>query len=515
LKRRELLRGMGYAALSLAGSGCHRNSQSRSRRAVRDGNPRKGGRLRIGELGSSADTLDAARYVSNSDQLRAQQLYDGLTETDQYLRVRLALAEEFTAESPTQWLVRLKPDLHFHNGKPVTADDVMFSIRRIIDPKKPYQGSQGLAMIDADSMRKLDERTLRLSLHKPNSFLPEEFSQIWNPIVPVDFDPRTNVVGTGPYRFKSFTPGSRSLFTRNPDYWREAPYFDEIAVIDFTDDTARLNALIGGEIDVMPAPPHAQMQIARAAPDILISNLPSSAWEPFCLRADVEPFSDPRVRQALRLIPDRQQFITQVYNGNARLGNDLFGASDPYYADGLPQRMQDLDQAKSLLRSAGHPDLDVEIVTASISPTAVQAAEVYAEQAKAAGVTVRLRRIDPAAFYGSGFLKRPFTQDSWSVFPLMPLMSLTVLPGAGDNETGWNDAETIQLIDAARATSDPVARKDRIVELQRVLHDRGGYIIPALINQLSFYSDKICGLPAAADAGVDFNFDYRKLWFAA
>jgi len=97
----------------------------------------------------------------------------------------------------------------------------------------------------------------------------------------------------------------------------------------------------------------------------------------------------------------------------------------------------------------------------------------------------------------------------------MPVMSLTLLPGAGDNETGWNDRETIQLIDAARATTDPAARNGRILELQRLLYDRGAYIIPTLINQLSFFSDKIGGLPEAADAGLDFNFQYRKLWFAA
>jgi peptide/nickel transport system substrate-binding protein len=365
-------------------------------------------------------------------------------------------------------------------------------------------------------MQKLDERTVRLTLHKPNSFLPEEFSQIWNPIVPMDFDPRIHPVGTGPYRFKSFTPGSRSLFTRNPDYWREVPYFDEIAVLDFTDDTARLNALIGGEIDVMPSPPHSQMQIAQAAPGITVCNLPSSAWEPFCVRADVEPFRDVRVRQALRLIPDRQQFITQVYNGNARLGNDLFGASDVDYAGGFSQRMQDLDQARALLRAAGHPNLDVELVTSTVSPTLVQAAEVYAEQAKNAGVTVRVRRVDPAAFFGPEFLKRPFTQDTWGAFPLMPVVSLTLLPGAGDNETGWNDPDTLRLVDAARATLAPAPRKDLMIELQRVLYDRGGYIIPALVNQLSFFSDRVGGLPdAAADTSVDFNFQYRKLWFAA
>ena len=422
--------------MALAAGACQRRGPTSAARSVV---PRKGGRLRIGELGSSADTLDAARYIADADHLRAIQLYDGLTETDERLQVRLALAEEMTAESATQWVIRLKKDLYFHHGKPVTAEDVMFSIRRIIDPKNPYEGSQGLSMIDANGMQKLDSRTVRLTLLKPNSFLPDEFSQIWNPIVPLDFDARSNPVGTGAYRFKSFTPGSRSVFSRNPNYWREAPNFDEIAVIDFSDDTARLNALIGGEIDVMPSPPHSQMQIARAAPGITVCNLPSSAWEPFCLRADVEPFRDVRVRQALRLIPDRQQFITQVYNGNARLGNDLFSASDADYAGAFPQRMQDIDQAKSLLRAAGHSNLDVELVTSSVSPTLVQAAEVYAEQAKRAGVTVRVRRVDPAAFFGPEFLKRPFTQDTWGAFPMMPVISLTLLPGAGDNETGWND----------------------------------------------------------------------------
>lgn len=133
--RRQVLKAVGCTAVALAAAGCQRRATLTPARSTV---PRRGGRLRIGELGSSADTLDAARYIADADHLRATQLYDGLTETDERLQVRMALAEEMTAESATQWVIRLKRDIHFHHGKPVTADDVMFSIRRIIDPKNPY-----------------------------------------------------------------------------------------------------------------------------------------------------------------------------------------------------------------------------------------------------------------------------------------------------------------------------------------------------------------------------------------
>jgi peptide/nickel transport system substrate-binding protein len=476
--------------------------------------PRRGGSLRIGMLGSASDSLDAAAYVTGADHLRAQQLYDSLAETDEQFNVRLALAEEMTAETPTQWLVRLREGLVFHDGKPVTAEDVLFSIARITDPKAPQQGAQGINMIDLASSKALDQRTARLVLKTPNAFLTEEFTQIWSPIVPVGYDPKT-AIGTGPFKLKSFTPGRESVFVRNEHYWREAPYLDQLVIIDFTDETARVNALLGRQIDVLPQLSPGQVRVIKATPGLSVYAMPSGNWEPLCVRCDTAPFNDVRVRQALRLIADREQIAKQVYGGLARPGNDLFCGMDVDYATELPQRHQDLDQAKSLLRAAGRSDLELEIVTADITSTLVASAQVYAQQAAAAGIKVGVRKVDPASFYGTDFLKRPFTQDSWGNFPLVPVMSLTILPGAGDNETSWYDSRTDKLIAEARASSDKGKRGEILHDIQKILYDEGGYIIPVLHDDVIAHANKVAGFPRGGAGRTDFNFQYRTVWLTA
>ena len=476
--------------------------------------PRKGGRLRIGVPGSSSDTLDGAAYVTLADHLRAQQLYDSLAETDEHFMVRMALAEEMTAETPTQWLIRLRKGVTFHNGKPVTPEDVLFSINRIIDPKAPQQGAQGLVMIDVPSSKRLDDRTLRLALKTPNSYLVEEFTQIWNPIVPVDYDPKT-AIGTGPYKLKSFVPGRQSIFVRNENYWREAPYADELAVIDFADETARVNALLGRQIDLVPRLAPGQAPVVKAARGLGVFAVPSADWEPVCIRCDTAPFNDVRVRQALRLVANREQIVKQVYGGYARPGNDIFGAMDAEYAADLPQRHSDIDKAKSLLKAAGKSDLELEIVTSDISSTMVGSAQVYAQQASAAGIRVSVRKVDPAAFFGADYLKRPFTQDSWGNFPLVPIMSLTILPGAGNNETSWYDDRTNKLMAQARAALDKTKRRELTHEIQKILYNEGGYMIPALIDDVTGYSKKVSGLALNPSGQTDFNLQFRSLWLTA
>ena len=476
--------------------------------------PRKGGTLRIGMLGSTSDTLDAAAYVTGIDYLRAQQLYDSLAEIDEHFNVRLALAEEMTPETATQWVVRLRKGVTFHDGKPLTAEDVLFSIGRIMDPKAPQQGAQGINMIDLASSKKLDDRTVRLVLKTPNSFLVEEFTQIWNPIVPVGYDPKT-AIGTGPYKLKSFTPGRQSVFVRNENYWRESPHLDQLVVIEFTDETARVNALLGRQIDVLPQLAPSQVRVVKANSGLNVYAMPSGNWEPICLRCDTAPFNDVRVRQALRLIVDRDQIAKQVYGGQTRVGNDLFGSMDVDYAADLPQRHQDIDQAKSLLKAAGKSDLELEIVTADITSTLVASAQVYAQQASAAGLKVNVRKIDPSSFFGADFLKRPFTQDAWSNFPLVPVMSLTILPGAGDNETSWYDDRTNKLMVEARAALDKTKRRELTHAIQKILYDEGGYIVPVLHDDVIAHSNKVVGFPVAGTGNTAFNLQYRTLWLSA
>ena len=213
-------------------------------------------------------------------------------------------------------------------------------------------------------------------------------------VVPVGFDPK-NPIGSGSFKMTDFKPGEQFMFAPYADYYGGAPYVDSLTVIEFADDTARINALQGGQIRPCPLP-KSQAKVIAATSGLALLNAETGAWRPFTMRMDVKPYNDVRVRQAFRLIVDRPQMIEQAYSGLGAVGNDMYARFDPGTPD-VPQRVQDLEQAKSLLKQAGYDNnLTVELVTSAeaLGGDEVAAAQVFAEQAKAAGVTVNINKTD-------------------------------------------------------------------------------------------------------------------------
>src|SRR3954468_17819608 len=211
---------------------------------------RTGGVLRIGATGGGAkDTIDAHQPTTDPDIMRQWNMYESLAvRTPDFAQLQMLLAEsiEPVGSKPHAWTVRLKQGVEFHNGKPVTADDVIFSLMRITDPKDPKVGAASIGYIDRANLKKVDERTVRIPLKLTNAAFPDDLGQYFNAIVPTDYDPK-KPVGTGPFKFQSFSPGQRSVFVKNPNYWETGkPYADQLVIIDFPDDTARTNALLGG-----------------------------------------------------------------------------------------------------------------------------------------------------------------------------------------------------------------------------------------------------------------------------
>lgn len=512
LTRRRFLEASALGAFGLAGGGllsaCGSSQSTSTTTAAATMSPRRGGTIRLGTPGSSADTLNSAAYVTNADLTRGIQLYDTLTELDLDFRLQLALAEELTADSPLQWTVRLRQGATFHNGKPVTADDLMFSLQRVI--KTPYQGSVGISMIDLAGMRKLDPRTVRIPMTRPNSYLPDELSQADIPIVPVGFDPKTGI-GSGPFKLVSFSPGVESVMARNENYWRQPAWIDTLIISDYADQATQVNALMAGQLEMCGLAP-TQIKTVSGDSSLRLFVEQSAGWEPIVMQTSMTPFKDVRVRQAMRLLTDRQQIIDSAYAGYATLGNDLFSPIDPEYASSLPQRQQNVDQAKSLLRSAGYPDLRVQLVTSALSGTLAGVAQVFAQQAHEAGVTVSIDTIDPTSFYGPDFTRRALTQDVWGQFPLETTMAWALIPGAIDNETGWNDSRFDAFIEQARQQPAGSLRKEIMFEAQKLLYETGGYVIPAQIQSWLAYRSTVHGFPSSTTATNYFNFQYRKLW---
>ena len=486
--------------------------------AQSEGKLKTGGTLRVGATGGGAkDTIDAHRPTVDTDIMRCWNLYESLAvRTPDFSELQMLLAESIEPEkTPKQWTVRLKQGITFHNGKPVTADDVIFSLRRITDPKDPKVGAASIGYIDRGGLKKMDDLTVRIPLQLANAGFPDDLGQYFNSIVPTDYDPK-NPVGTGPFKYDSFTPGEQSKFLKNPDYWESGkPYADELIIIDFNDDTARVNALLGGQVDAITTLPAAQIANVQANPNFKVLISETGAWQPFTMRIDAAPFDDNRVRQAMRLIVDRQQMVDQVLSGQGRIANDLYAPYDENYASDLPQREQDLEQAKSLLKQAGKEGLTVELVTAPVFQGIVEAAQVFTEQAKGAGVNVKLRKVDSGTFYGDNYLKWPFAQDFWATRVYLAQVAQGDLPNSPFNETHWGAGKFEDLINQARAELDEAKRKEILIEAQTMQYEEGGYIIPYFSNIIDGYSAKLGGF-VEAKSGFPFgNYWFKNAGFVA
>jgi peptide/nickel transport system substrate-binding protein len=500
------------------GSGASGSSSAGSSPAP-TGQLKSGGSLHVGATGGGAkDTIDAHLPTADPDIMRCWNLYEPLAvRPPSFGPLEMMVAESIEAEhgKADSWVVKIRPGIEFHNGKTVTADDVIFSLQRILDPKNPKTGAASIGYIDAKGIKKLDKSTVRIPLKFANAVFLDDLGQYFNAIVPVGYDPK-NPVGTGAFMYESFSPGQQSVFKKFPNYWQSGrPYVDQLTIIDFTDDTARVNALLGGQVDAidnLPTGQIAQVQ-GNTALKVLISH--TGQWQPFTMRVDQAPFSDVRVRQAMRLIVNRPQMVEQVLSGQGRIANDMYSPFDPAYDSSLPQRAQDLEQAKSLLKSAGHAGLTVQLTTAPVFQGVVQAAEVFAQQASGAGVNVKLQKLDTGTFYGPNYLKWTFAQDFWATREYLPQVAQGSLPNSPYNECHWANPAFIKLIGQARATLDETKRNQILQEAEKLEYDSGGYIIPYFSNQIDAYSAKVGGFVEAKSGFPLGNYWFKNVGFTA
>jgi peptide/nickel transport system substrate-binding protein len=527
LTRRQVLHGAlaGGAALSAGGllAACGGSSSNASSSAgsspASTGKIKPGGALRVGATGGGAkDTIDAHLPTADTDIMRVWNLYEPLAvRPPSFGPIEMMVAEsiEPVKNKADLWVVKLRPGVEFHNGKTVSAEDVIFSLQRILDPKNPKVGAASIGYIDVKGLKKLSNTQVQIPLKFANATFLDDIGQYFNSIVPVGYNP-AKPVGTGAFMYQSFTPGQQSVFKKFPNYWQSGkPYVDTLTIIDFTDDTARVNALLGGQVDAidnLPTGQIAQVQ-GNSALKVLISH--TGQWQPFTMRVDQAPFSDVRVRQAMRLIVNRPQMVEQVLSGQGRVANDMYSPFDPAYNSTLPQRTADPQQAKSLLKAAGHSGLTVQLVTAPVFQGVVQAAEVFAQQASGAGVTVQLRKLDTGTFYGPNYLKWTFAQDFWATREYLPQVAQGSLPNSPFNETHWADPTFIKLINQARGTLDESKRIQLLHQAQQIEYTTGGYIIPYFSNQIDAYSSKLTGFVEAKSGFPLGNYWFKNVGFVA
>jgi peptide/nickel transport system substrate-binding protein len=517
ITRRQFLDGAAKSGLALSAGGlitACASSKTSTSAAAKAVTPRHGGTLTIGLTGgSSSDTVDPNAPVNNTDYARVANLYEGLAWQDTKGRPYLRLAEEMVPNNDaTVWTIRLRKGVLFHDGREATADDLIFSIKRTVNPKSPGVAANELKGIQAAGIRKLDRYTISVPFSQPYSTMVETLAgQTTLFLVPVGFDAK-RPVGTGPFKFVSFTPGQRSVFARWEHYWNQPlPYVDQLVLVDYSDASSQVNALLSDQVDAVNLLSQDVIgSVTSGGKKVVISD--GGGWNPFTMRVDQAPFNDVRVRQAFRLMVNRPEMLNVVFGGHGTISDDIFGIWDPEYDHAIPQRHQDIGQAKHLLAAAGHEGMTVELVTSGIAQGVVNMAQVFAQQAALAGVTVKLSQVTPTAFYGPNYLKWTFAQDYWYYAPYLSLVSLATVPSGSYNECHFDNPRYNALYLQARATLDEAKRTEIAHEMQMIDWNDGGYIIPFFPPVIDGYGPNIGGI-VASKTGTSFNgWDFEHMW---
>ena len=442
--------------------------------------------------GGASDTLDPHIPATNPDIARVRNLYEPLVYRDHDYKLEMLLAESLTSsEDAMTWTATLRKGVRFCDGRPVTPADVRATFRRIMDPDDPKSGAASLTMLD--EVVPTGDRTVEFRLSEPCSVFDDYLAQYSLGIVPEDFS-LDRPVGTGPFRVQSFSPGLQSVFVRNEHYWRPGrPYLDELVLINFGEDDARINALLSSQVDAIDQVPMALVEVLRSDDRLRILSSETGTWLPFTMRVDRPPFDDVRVRQALRLVVDREQMVNQVLSGQGRVETTCTRRSTPPTPPTYPNGGRICQGSESAARGRT-PTAGGGTGDRADPGRRRRSAQVFQQQAKAAGITVHLRRLDTTTFFGENYLKWDFAQSFWYTRNYLPQVASGALPDAPYNETHWDDAEFQDLVDRARRTLDEAERTELLHEAQRIEYERGGNIIWGFVNQVDAHQVYVAGL---------------------
>ncbi|MEM7059177.1 MAG: ABC transporter substrate-binding protein [Pseudomonadota bacterium] len=487
--------------------------------------PKKGGRFRQGLTGgATSDSLDPASFLdSYMINVGMGQLRNCLTEIgpDNKLRPELAESWEASPDAAT-WTFKIREGVEFHNGKTLDANDVVASIQHHIGPDSK-SGAKGILQ-DITEIKADGKNTVVMTLSTGSADFPFLLSDYHTGICPANDDGTMDWqsgVGTGGYVLESFDPGIRTMTKRNPNYWKEGTaHFDEIETLLIADTTARTNSLMTGDIDGMQNVDLSTVDLVKRNPNVNVFSTTGNQHATLPMFTNTAPFDNNDVRLALKYSMDRQEWLEKILQGYGALGNDIpLGPANQYRAttDEIPQRDYDPDKAKFHLKKAGLDSLTVDLSASNTAfAGAIDAAVLFAERAKVAGININVVREPDDGYWSNVWMKKPWMVSYWGGRPTEDWMfSQVYRAGADWNETFWEHERFNKLLIEGKVELDPAKRREIYVEMQRIVHDEGGALIPLLMSYTQAVSIKI-GLPdqIASNWGFDGEKSAERWWFA-
>ncbi|MBK6014514.1 ABC transporter substrate-binding protein [Streptomyces sp. MBT53] len=479
--------------------------------AAAKGAPDRGGTLRIARPpASDAETLDPASSLSAYEYLGA--LYNRLVRigTNGELAPDLAESWEPDAKAST-WTFRLRKDVAFHNGRAFTSADAAYTLRHILDKATASPQAAVLApLIDPAKLGTPDAHTLVVPLKSPNAEFPSLLTH-YNCYVIPDGSAKSigrTGIGTGPFKLESFAPAGPGRVTAYTDHWAGRPVLDTIDFYSVADMSARSNALLAGQVDLLSQTnlDFATARVVAASDRATIARVKNAQWYVLPMLTTEKPFTDVRVRQAMKLAYDPEHVVQVALQGAGTAGWDNpVPPSDPAHISAHPKH--DPEQAKYLLKQAGHEGLAMDLYTSSYDPLFTPMALAYQDSAKRAGIRIKVKTASADSYYTQIWMKKPLMATYWFTGrPVDQLFTQIFRSGSSYNETAWSDKEFDAVLDRARAELDDTKRRELYGEAQTLVIEKGGAMTPMFADRLVGISRKVRGY---AEHG--FEFDYLNI----
>ena len=485
---------------------------------------KKGGHFRQALTGgATSDVLDPAQTLdSYMINVSAGQLRNNLTEIapDGSLRAELAESWEASSDAAT-WTFKLRKGVTFHNGKTLEAADVVASLNH---HRGENTKSAAKGIVAAVEDVKADGKdTVVVALSGGNADFPYLVSDYHLTICPANADGSMDWqsgVGTGGYVLESFEPGVNTHVKRNPNYWKEnAAYFDSIENLFVADVAARTNALRSGELDCIPNLDLKTVHLLQRDEKIKVFPTYGNKHTTLPMLTDVAPFDNNDVRLALKYSIDRAEVLQKILKGQGEVGNDSpVGPANIYRAtkEEMPQRPYDPEKAKFHLKKAGMENLAVDFhVADSAFEGAVDMATLYAESAKKAGINIKVVREPDDGYWSNVWLVKPWCASYWGGRPTEDWIFSQIYSKCADwNETHWDNEQFNKLLLQARGELDSAKRREMYVEMQRLVNEDGGAVIPVFMAYTHAASKKV-GMPdqLANNWELDGHKNGERWWF--
>jgi peptide/nickel transport system substrate-binding protein len=479
--------------------------------------PRKGGRIKVaGSTSGVSDTLDPAKQANYTDYVRGYMFYNGLTVLDGSLTPQPSLAEEFTTKDAKTWVFKLRKGVTFHDGKPLTPQDVVFSMMR---HKNPATGSKAKVLADQiEDVTATGPNEVTFRLTSPNADLPAILGTFHFHIVKDGTTDFTAGIGTGPYKVKEFKPGVRSIAVRNDNYWKPGrPYLDEIEYVGISDETARVNALLAGELDLIGTVNPRSIDRVNGSGKHAIFETKGVSYTDLIMRRDSGPGSNPDFVEAMKLLFNREQMLKSIQIGRGVVANDQpIAPGNRFYFQGLKQRPYDADKAKWHLQRAKLGGASIPVVASPAATNSVEMALVLQYAARQAGLNLDVRNMPADGYWSQHWMKHPIGFGNVNTRPTADLaLTLFFKSDAPWNEAAWKNEKFDQLLVAARGETDAAKRAQMYADMQVMVSQDGGIGIPMFLSGLDGHNKKLKGLSPIPLSGMMGSNFAENVWLEA